>query len=108
MLARAELSGTDEDRGDDAVGVALGERDEREMAVMQRAHCWHECDAFARLPPRGETLSQVGYGAYGEGAHQGVSGGAHKGGPSRVNCPASQARLPIRDTALCATDGGSI
>ena len=44
VLARAELRGIDEDRHDHRVGSFLGEPDEAEVPLMQRAHRRHESD----------------------------------------------------------------
>ena len=44
ILSRRELSRIDKDRDDDLVGAALGEPDERHMAVMESTHGWDQCD----------------------------------------------------------------
>ena len=55
VLARTELGRVHEDGDDDAVGLALGESEQGEMAVMQRAHGGYERDALAGLAPSGDV-----------------------------------------------------
>ena len=63
IFLRAELGGIDEDRGDDARRVALGDGDQRQMPGMERAHGRHQRNGLAGLPPFGDLSPQVLYGS---------------------------------------------
>ncbi len=62
VLARAELGRVYEDRDDDSVGGSPGKLDQRQMAVMQRAHGRHERHRLAGLAPFGEMPAELGQG----------------------------------------------
>ena len=59
VLVRGELRRIDEDRGDDAAGVAAGELDQLEVAVVQRAHGRHQRDLIAGLAPAADAGAQL-------------------------------------------------
>jgi hypothetical protein len=57
---RRELRRVDEDRDDDAPGMALGFLDQRDMAFMQRAHGRHQRDLLAGFMPARDGLAHGG------------------------------------------------
>src|SRR5947209_2720271 len=60
ILAWRELRRVDENRYDDAIGLAPRPFDERDVPGMKRAHRRHERDALARLAPARHDLAQPG------------------------------------------------
>src|SRR4029453_11520741 len=85
VLARTELDRVHEDRDHDAICLALGERYQREMPGVKRAHGGYERNALAGLAPRGEMRPQIGDGAdssdagrHGSGS---LKGGDHNKSP---------------------------
>ena len=64
ILLWPELRRVDEDRGDDALAVALGDGDQRQMPGMERAHGRHQRHGLSRSPPFGDLRPQVLCGSY--------------------------------------------
>ena len=50
ILVRPELGGVDEDAQDDHVGLSARQLDQRYVPLVEKPHCRHQADAFARAP----------------------------------------------------------